>query len=106
MKKLTPIILALLSTSVIFAACSTKKEKSADLKKTVEQESLETVKIDPQIQKLNKVLVSMSPRFKEEFANGDPQEFLSDLQKVLDAEKNFPQDDISLYYLTLFVDMF
>ena len=41
----------------------------------------------------------MTDRCKQEMANGDPYEFLADLQKVLDAEKSFPQDDISLYYL-------
>lgn len=41
----------------------------------------------------------MSDRFKADFKNDNPQDFLADLQKVLDAEKSFPQDDISLYYL-------
>ena len=57
------------------------------------------VKINPEIEKLNKVLVSMTERCKEAIPNGDPEEFLADLHKVLDLETAFPQDDLSLYYL-------
>ena len=36
---------------------------------------------------------------KEAIPNGDPAEFLADLEKVLQIEKAFPSDDLSLYYL-------
>ena len=97
MKKISQLIFGMLCTSVLFASCSNKKSNQIE-QATVEPEEkvVEVAKIDPQIEKLNKVLFSMSDRFKAEMKNGDPQEFLADLQKVLDAEKSFPQDDISL----------
>ena len=55
--------------------------------------------INPEIEKLNKVLMSMTDRCKEAIPNGDPEEFLADLHVVLDAEKNHPQDEDSLYIL-------
>ena len=51
------------------------------------------------IEKLSKVLLSMSDPCKEAIPNGEPQEFLDDLLKVLDEEKSFRADDLSLYYL-------
>ena len=59
----------------------------------------ESVQISPEIEKLNRVLMSMSDRCKEAIPNGDPYEFLADLKKVLEIEKAFPKDDLSLYYL-------
>ena len=101
MKKLVLLIFTLLSVSVLFASCKSQKskkiEKNIKTEKQIDEEVVQ--KIDPQIAKLNKVLLSMTDRCKQEMANGDPYEFLADLQKVLDAEKSFPQDDISLYYL-------
>ena len=100
MKKLVLLIFTLLSVSVLFASC--KNQKSKKTKKVIEtQKQTEEIvqKVDPQIEKLNRVLISMTDQCKKEMANGDPYEFLADLQKVLDAEKSFPQDDISLYYL-------
>ncbi len=103
MKKIAYLIWGLLCSCVLFAACSNKKstqvEQILDSSIQPEENVVEIVKVDPQIEKLNKVLFSMSDRFKAEFNNENPQEFLADLQKVLDAEKSFPQDDISLYYL-------
>lgn len=55
--------------------------------------------LNPDIEKLNRVLVSMSPRCKAAIPNGDPQEFLDDLYKVLDSEKDFSTEDISPFYL-------
>ena len=101
MKKLVLLIFTLLSVSVLFASCQSQKSKKIEKNIKTEKQIDEPVvqKIDPQIEKLNKVLLSMTDRCKQEMANGDPYEFLADLQKVLDAEKSFPQDDISLYYL-------
>lgn len=71
-----------------------KSEEKTDvtLEKTVKP-------VNPEIEKLNKVLVSMSERCKAAIPNGDPEEFLADLHKVLSVEPSFPQDDLSLYYL-------
>lgn len=68
-------------------------------KTEVKQEPAKVTELPPEIKKLNKVLFSMSPRFKEECAFGSAEEFLADLYKVLEAEKNFNQDDLSLYFL-------
>ncbi len=51
------------------------------------------------VEKLGRVLSSMSDRAKAAIPNGKPEEFIADLNKVLEAEKNFRQDDLSLYYL-------
>ena len=76
---------------------NTPAEKNLEEKNNSKQE--EIVKINPEIEKLNKVLVSMTERCKEAIPNGDPEEFLADLHKVLELETAFPQDDLSLYYL-------
>jgi len=55
--------------------------------------------LDPEIAKLSRVLSGMSERAKAAIPNGDPQEFLDDLHAVLEIEKSFPTDDVSLYYL-------
>lgn len=92
-------ILTIFAITALVLSCATaKSNKKDDTVKKTEQPKAEK-KIDPQILKLNNVLMSMSDRFKADFKNGDPYEFLADLQKVLDAEKNFRQDDLSLYYL-------
>ena len=56
-------------------------------------------KQDPEIEKLNKVLVSMSPRCKDAIPDGDAKEFLADLHKVLDSKADFSLSDISPFYL-------
>lgn len=55
--------------------------------------------INPEIEKLNRVLLSMSERCKEAIPNGDPNEFLEDLYKVLKTESDFSSDDLSPFYL-------
>lgn len=55
--------------------------------------------IDPEVEKLGAVLSSLSERAKEAIPNGDPKEFLADLHAVLEVEKTFRSDDLSLYYL-------
>ncbi len=59
------------------------------------------VALNPEHQILREVLDSMSDRFKGDIQIEDSQmdEFLFDLNKVLEAEKSFPEDDLSLYYL-------
>ena len=55
--------------------------------------------VSPEIEKLSRVLSSMSERAKEAIPNGSPEEFLADLYAVLEEEKSFRTDDLSLYYL-------
>ena len=80
------IILVLLFITISLTGCAKSKAGS-------------TATQAPQIEKLNRVLMSMSDRCKEAIPNGDPYEFLADLKKVLEIEKAFPKDDLSLYYL-------
>lgn len=61
-----------------------------DVEKQMQQEEL---------YKLQRVFSSMSDRFKQTVTNGSSKEFLDDLHKVLDAEKLFRSDDLTLYYL-------
>lgn len=68
-------------------------------KKQAAQTETQPSVINPEIEKLNRVLLSMTDRCKAAIPNGNPEEFLEDLHRVLDAEKSFPQDDLSLYYL-------
>lgn len=55
--------------------------------------------VDAEVEKLGRVLSGMSTRAKSAIPNGSPAEFIADLHKVLDAEKQFPSTDISLYTL-------
>lgn len=76
-----------------FSVCACAKTQSANKTAAVEKEK------DPEVQKLGRVLSSMSERAKAAIPNGEPKEFLADLHKVLEAEKSFPSTDISLYTL-------
>ena len=58
-----------------------------------------TTQPNPEIVKLNAVYAKMSARFKREVVIENPDEFLSDLKSVLEAEKQYASDDLPLYYL-------
>jgi len=88
--KKTSLVLSLL-VIVNFTACA-KQKKAEPVTESV-------VKVNPEIEKLNRVLLSMTDRCKAAIPNGDPEEFLADLYRVLDVQKNFRTDDLSLYYL-------
>lgn len=92
MKKLITLTIF---TLVLFTACA--KPKTAKVVEPKQQE--ETVKINPEIEKLNHVLVSMSSRCKDAITNGDPEEFLADLHRVLETKKDFSQSDLSPFFL-------
>ena len=78
-----------------FTACAKSKSAASE---PVENTEVQPA-INPEIEKLNRVLFSMSDRCKAAIPNGDPEEFLADLHKVLDAQKNYRTDDLSLLYL-------
>ena len=80
---------------VSFTACAKSKNAKTENKTA----SVDAPAVNPEIEKLNRVLLSMSDRCKAAIPNGDPEEFLSDLHKVLDAQKNYKTDDLSLLYL-------
>ncbi len=88
-----------------FSSCQNKQQKKvktqteANTEKTVENKMPEKTEINPEITKLNAVLYSMSSKCKEAIPNGDPNEFLNDLHKVLAEQDSFRKDDLSLYFL-------
>ena len=73
---------------VLFCACAKIISKKDALKE-----------INPEIAKLNWVLLQMSQKCKDAIPNGNPDEFLADLHKVLDSETDFSSDDLSPFYL-------
>ena len=104
MKKIT-FVLCLVCMAGL-CACSKKVEtESAEdvVTESVVEEMTEIAEpepvINPEIEKLNRVLMSMSDKCKAAIPNGDPEEFLADLHKVLEAEKDFPEDEVSPYIL-------
>ena len=80
-----------------FSACA-KTKASSSTRQPAASEQVQPV-VNPELEKLNRVLLSMSDRCKAAIPNGNPEEFLADLHKVLDVEKNFRSDDLSLYFL-------
>lgn len=84
---------------VNFTACTKSDSKSKQKVTATEAQSNLQTELNPEIEKLNRVLLSMSDRCKTAIPNGDPEEFLADLHRVLEVEKNFRTDDLSLYYL-------
>ena len=80
-----------------FTACA-KSKKSNEVQPEAEAQPVQTV-VNPEIEKLNKVLLSMTDRCKTAIPNGDPEEFLADLHKVLDSIADFSSEDLSPFYL-------
>lgn len=98
LKSFSKIILLTSSLFLInFTACAKSKAQGS---KTAEEEKAPAQPVvNPEIEKLNRVLLSMSDRCKAAIPNGNPEEFLADLHKVLEAQKNYRSDDLSLLYL-------
>ena len=90
------ILVVTVSLLVNFTACAKPDAKS---NKSKQKEVTPVAQVNPEIEKLNRVLLSMTDRCKAAIPNGDPEEFLADLHRVLEVEKNFRTDDLSLYYL-------
>lgn len=84
---------------VSFTACTKSDSKSKQKESASAAQGNLQPELNPEIEKLNRVLLSMSDRCKASIPNGDPEEFLADLHRVLEVEKNFRTDDLSLYYL-------
>ena len=97
MKKIVFICL-ILCNFLLLISC---KEKVAFAQTaSSSQKSVESSKINPEIEKLGRVLSSMSERCKAAVPNGNPEEFLADLHKVLEVEKaRHRADDVDLLYL-------
>lgn len=84
---------------VNFTACAKSDSKSKQKESASAAQGSLQPELNPEIEKLNRVLLSMSDRCKAAIPNGDPEEFLADLHRVLEVKKNFRTDDLSLYYL-------
>lgn len=91
MRRLASVCAALCCAAVL--SCSRANAKPAQAADSRE------AALSPALQKLARVLGGMSERAKAAIPNGDPQEFLADLAAVLETEKTFRADDLSLYYL-------
>ena len=89
--------------SLLFFSCKEKialaqTEKAPQKLSEITRSALSTP--NPEIDKLRRVFALMSERAKDAIPNGNPEEFLSDLHKVLDEEsKNHRNDDLDLLYL-------
>lgn len=94
-KNLKSFIIFAALVLINFTACA--KSKNAVTEKPAETKVQQV--INPEIEKLNRVLLSMSPRCKEAIPNGDPEEFLADLKSVLATRANFSSEDLSPFYL-------
>lgn len=103
-----------LSSFLIFNACA-KQQKQTESQKPQnfmnENESAmqsakksgkaenDAMEMNPEIQKLNRVLTKLSDECKKAIPNGNPQEFLQDLHAVLQSESDFASDDLSPFFL-------
>ena len=91
MRRLAPVCAVLCCAAVLSCGrANAKPAQAADSREAA---------LSPALQKLARVLGGMSARAKAAIPNGDPQEFLADLAAVLETEKTFRADDLSLYYL-------
>lgn len=94
-------IILILTSFLVFSSCNGKSAKAAYVQASAQEEQSKSVyqAQNPEIEKLTEVLSMMSERCKDAISNGNPEEFLSDLHKVLDSEKDFSSDDLSPFYL-------
>ncbi len=84
--------ITLAAAVILFSGCSKANAKT-------QSKSQPQVQVNPDIEKLGRVLSSMSERCKAAIPNGNPEEFLADLHKVLESETDFSSEDLSPFYL-------
>ena len=85
-----------MSCFLIFNVCAKQQNKS---EKNISDVQKNETGINPEIEKLNRVLMQLSDECKAAIPNGNPQEFLQDLQAVLQSENDFSSQDLSPFYL-------
>ena len=85
-----------MSFFLIFNVCAKQQNKS---EKNISDVQKNETEINPEIEKLNRVLMQLSDECKAAIPNGNPQEFLQDLQAVLQSENDFSSQDLSPFYL-------
>lgn len=86
---------------VLIKAGAEEPTKSGRVEKAADKPVEEKPPVNPEYEKIKTVVSKMSPRFKEvvKIPESNYDEFLADLHSALEAEKDFPADDLSLYYL-------
>ena len=101
-------IVVLVISQFVYSSCFAKiqaKESDTSTKQVISTgQNTEVAQpaapaVDPRLEKLSVVLSSLSEKCKAAIPNGNPQEFLADLDRVLQAEEGFRKDDLSLFYL-------
>ena len=85
-----------MSFFLIFNVCAKQQNKS---EKNISDVQKNETEINPEIEKLNRVLMQLSDECKAAIPNGNHQEFLQDLQAVLQSENDFSSEDLSPFYL-------
>lgn len=85
-----------MSCFLIFNASAKQQNKS---EKNISDVQKNETEINSEIEKLNRVLMQLSDECKAAIPNGNPQEFLQDLQAVLQSENDFSSEDLSPFYL-------
>ncbi|MBR1722914.1 MAG: M15 family metallopeptidase [Treponema sp.] len=86
----------------LFAACAfcSCKEKVVLAQTSAPKEAHQDSAQKAEIEKLGRVLSSMTDRCKAAIPNGNPEEFLADLHKVLEEERSaHREDELDLLYL-------
>ncbi len=90
-------------SSPVLQKASAKESSTVNVEsKKVDDKPVEEVApVNPEYEKIKAVVAKMSPRFKEvvKIPESNYDEFLADLHSVLEEEKKFRDDDLSLYYL-------
>lgn len=100
-KNTSYIILPLLFVMTGFTACNQKS--AADFTQSSEEidfrigEKIEEK--NPDIEKFDAVMAKMSSRAQKEIVINDKEQFIKDLNIVLNDEKKYTSQDLSLYYL-------
>ena len=90
---------AIFSSLILLSFTACAKPKNTNTNNTGNTVKSEKEFVNPEIEKLNRVLHSMSQRCKDVIPNGDPQEFLADLKRVLATRSDFSNDDLSPFFL-------
>ena len=85
-----------MSFFLIFNVCAKQQNKS---EKNISDVQKNETEINPEIEKLNRVLMQLSDECKAAIPNGNPQEFLQDLQAVLQSENDFSSFSITYSFL-------
>jgi len=94
--KYSKVILTAFFLALFIPGCTKKAHAEGSVKETP---VIPVVKINPEIEKFNRVYNKMGNRFKSEIHITDKEAFLSDLKTVLEEEKKYNPNDVPLYYL-------